>query len=571
MTIGAQDSLPVHTVVRERYRILAIVGRGGVGTVYKVADTLLGTTYALKELADQSSGARKQFENEAQWLRALNHPSIPKVREYFDWEGRLYLVMDFVEGENLEQKLARGGGRPLPVCDALDYLHSQMPPILHRDVKPANIIVTPAGHPVLVDLGIAKEHLPGAGMTATFVRKAGTEGYAPPEQYTAAGKTGPWSDVYGLGATLYELLTGTIPPTAVERVALDSPMMRPRALNPSISPYIDEVVTRSLALRPADRFQAMRVVSQALRGGSGPLAPSIPSSPMLGGGIPSTPGFGVRMPSGPGPAARMPSGPSAPQPAPIWRTNPSPPPPSGASGGLGALPQLDVPGSSPIHSYAAPNAAPPALGGLLPGLPRTGGPAPSAQAWPGAAGSYDRMAAPAGAAGGAANSRSRRAVSSLLTEETPAASARDPGRRRGPRLLVAASIALILVLAAGAVAIFVFGVFRPPDRSSPQVTASGYYAALQGEDFTLAWQYSAASHNNPTSLPGFIGSLRADDDRFGKVLSYSITGFAQDSGGRARVTVEVRRASAPDTPITYALVMTQYDGSTWLIESISGA
>ncbi|HEX6818478.1 MAG TPA: serine/threonine-protein kinase, partial [Ktedonobacterales bacterium] len=256
MIKDTDEVLPLGTDVRARYRTLAIVGRGGVGTVYRVQDLHSGGTFALKELANPTSSARKQFENEAQWLYALDHPNIPKVRAYFEWGPRVYLVMDFVEGENLEQKLARGGGRPLPeeqvlawtlpICDALQYLHAQVPPILHRDVKPANIIVTPAGYPVLVDLGIAKEHLPGAGQTATFVKKAGTEGYAPPEQYTSAGKTGPWSDVYGMGATLYELLTGTLPPTAVERVALDSHLQHPRAINHALSVAVDEAVMRAL-------------------------------------------------------------------------------------------------------------------------------------------------------------------------------------------------------------------------------------------------------------------------------------------------------------------------------------
>src|SRR5690242_12180463 len=269
-------ALPIGTVVHQRYRITAIVGRGGLGTVYQVADVLYGrqNVYALKELIDQSKGARKQFELESQWLQSLDHNHIPKVREHFEWEQRLYLVMDYVDGENLEEKLAHALGRPLPeqqvltwilpVCDALHYLHTRMPPILHRDVKPANIIVTPAQHAVLVDLGIAKEHLPGAGQTATFVRKAGTEGYAPPEQYTVAGQTGPWSDVYGVGATLYQLLTGGVPPTAVERVALDKRLIPPRELNPGVSSHVSAAILRALALRPVERFQSVHDLAHML-------------------------------------------------------------------------------------------------------------------------------------------------------------------------------------------------------------------------------------------------------------------------------------------------------------------
>src|SRR5690242_3515542 len=310
-------ALPVGTVVHQRYRIAAIVGRGGLGTVYQVTDVLYGrqNVYALKELIDQSSGARKQFELESQWLQSLDHNHIPKVREHFEWGQRLYLVMDYVDGENLEEKLAHAGGRPLveqqvltwilPVCDALHYLHTRMPPILHRDVKPANIIVTPAQHAVLVDLGIAKEHLPGAGQTATFVRKAGTEGYAPPEQYTVAGQTGPWSDVYGVGATLYQLLTGGVPPTAVERVALDKRLIPPREVNPSVSPHISAAILRALALRPAERFQSVRDLAHALVNPAAtgyldtartpaapPLTPAPPSMPnsRITGRLPSPPG-----------------------------------------------------------------------------------------------------------------------------------------------------------------------------------------------------------------------------------------------------------------------------------------
>src|SRR5262249_28704207 len=142
----------------------------------------------------------------------------------------------------------------------------RLPPILHRDLKPANIIVTPAGHPVLVDLGIAKEHLPGANLTATFVRKAGTEGYAPPEQYTTAGQTGPCSDVYGIGATLYHLLTGCAPPTAGDRVALDVGLIHPRDLNPTLAQQVDAAVCTALALRPVDCDRSVFDFARALQG-----------------------------------------------------------------------------------------------------------------------------------------------------------------------------------------------------------------------------------------------------------------------------------------------------------------
>ena len=111
---------------------------------------------------------------------------------------------------------------------------------------------------MLVDLGIAKAHIPGGNQTGTFARKAGTEGYAPPEQYTASGQTGPWSDVYALGATLYQLLTGRVPPTAIERVTLDTALIPPSQVNPAISGWVSAALMRALALRPTERFQSVQ-------------------------------------------------------------------------------------------------------------------------------------------------------------------------------------------------------------------------------------------------------------------------------------------------------------------------
>jgi serine/threonine protein kinase len=158
MATNRPPTLAVGTQLIERYSIVAVVGQGGLGTVYQIRDVRVPNTYfALKETFDLSEGARKQFEAEARWLAQLTHPNIPHTRDYFESHDRLYLVMDFISGENLEYKLIRNGHRPLaeadvvrwiqPICDALAYLHAQTPPIIHRDVKPANIIVAPNGRP----------------------------------------------------------------------------------------------------------------------------------------------------------------------------------------------------------------------------------------------------------------------------------------------------------------------------------------------------------------------------------------------------------------------------------------
>jgi eukaryotic-like serine/threonine-protein kinase len=276
MAVNRPPTLQNGTRVIDRYTVLSVIGYGGLGTVYLVQDDSIPQhpRLALKETFDLSEGAKRQFEQEALWMERLDHPNIPRVRHYFPWHDRLYLVMDYVAGENLEHKLMRNQQRPLaetdvlrwtyPICDALAYLHSQQPPIVHRDVKPANIIVTPQGRSALVDLGIAKELNDIATMTATFIRKAGTEGYAPPEQYAGRGTTGPHSDIYSLGATLYHLLTGQLPISAVERATLDNQLTAPRRLNPVLSPQIEAIMLRALAIRPSDRFASMRDMEAAI-------------------------------------------------------------------------------------------------------------------------------------------------------------------------------------------------------------------------------------------------------------------------------------------------------------------
>lgn len=514
MSQAGYNPLPPGMVVHDRYRIVAAVGQGGLGTVYQVTDILFGKSnvYALKEQWDQSASARKQFSREGAWLYKLDHNNIPKVREYFEWHDRLYLVMDFVDGENLDRKLERAGGRPLPesqvlawvlpICDALHYLHTRTPPIIHRDVKPSNIIVTPGGHPVLVDLGIAKEHGPGNSATATFVRKAGTEGYAPPEQYADSGQSGPWSDVYGLGATLYQLLTTQIPPTAVERVALDATLRRPRSLNPSISAATETAILKALSIRPHDRFQSMLDFARALPpGGSSPIV-AAPPSPIPGA---------VRRTMLPSPAA----------------------PASGSARG----PSKTTNAPSPAHLPGARATAATSSAPFDTAPPRRG---------------------PLSAPDGRGNSR--------------------PGEVNNPRggrdrhialnpWLWSAGLATI-VLAAILVTVSVLPGFTTVDRSTPRATVIGYFDALRAQDYPRAWQFLAASRNGVTSEADFARNLRADDDRDGRVLSAHIGDMPQDNSGHAAGTVRVLRSLPTSVPILYTIVLTQY-GELWLIDSIT--
>lgn len=540
MAGGSSEPLTIGTIVRERYLIVNIVGQGGLGTVYQVRDEVYGkgNIFALKELIDQSSGARKQFELESLWLQSLDHNSIPKVREHFEWHERLYLVMDFVDGDNLEQKLARLGGRPMaeqqvlawimPICDALRYLHTRQPPILHRDVKPANIIVTPTGHPVLVDLGIAKEHLPGAGRTATFVRKAGTEGYAPPEQYTAAGQTGPWSDVYGLGATLYQLLTGGIPPTAVERVALDAKLLHPRSINPAISGPVDAAVCKALAIRPADRFQSVAEFARALAGQPFAALDRAASPPMPYPSVP--PSYG----SQPAFARSAPTA-SSQSPAPL-----SLPPTAGMSGrqpaGYAEIPAATMrsPGSGVLDSKPRPAVQRAATGAPV----RT-----------------DDLDVERDADGHTAASSRARAIEGTRTP------------LKSP--LVIGSVLLAVVAIGVIVGLAAIRNLTPPDRSSPTATITGYYNALESRQYSRAFDFLTESQTNQGDKSTVLSGLAADDTHYGRVLSAHIVSVENDGGGKMTAQVTVSRALAPNAPQTVSIELSQYSGGTWLIDSVA--
>ncbi len=253
--------MPLSTgqVFNNRYRIVSLLGQGGMGAVYRAWDISLKRPLALKENLETSVEAQKQFEREARILANLSHPNLPRVTDYFSIQGQgQYLVMDFVEGEDLQSMLDRQGALPeaqalewvAQICDALDYLHNQPSPVIHRDIKPANIKITPDGRAVLVDFGIAKLYDPHRATTVGA--KAVTPGFSPPEQYS--GKTDARSDIYALGATLYFMLTGRVPPESIAR-ATGGAMLPPHQINPGISSHTETAVLQAMALLPEQRFQ----------------------------------------------------------------------------------------------------------------------------------------------------------------------------------------------------------------------------------------------------------------------------------------------------------------------------
>lgn len=260
------------TLLHKRYRVVEILGQGGMGSVYRAVDENLGVDIALKENLFTTDEYARQFRLEAVILANLRHPNLPRVSDHFvlGEEGQ-YLVMDFIDGEDLRQRMERTGSISeeeaimigAAMCDALAYLHTRKPPILHRDIKPGNVKITPDGHIFLVDFGLAKV-VQGTQATTTGAR-AMTPGYSPPEQYGTA-RTDPRTDIYSLGATLYAALTGIIPEDGLAR-AMDNAQLTPlRKRNSKISRRLAAAIEQAMAIDPVDRFQNADDFKKALLG-----------------------------------------------------------------------------------------------------------------------------------------------------------------------------------------------------------------------------------------------------------------------------------------------------------------
>jgi WD40 repeat protein len=216
--------LRINSLLNQRYLIISQVGRGGMGAVYKAEDTKLGSRLvAIKEMSQSNLGPREiaivtnAFKQEAHTLASLQHPNLPSIHDYFNQNGRFYLVMSFIEGETLEHYMETTNKGYLTIkevleigiqlCTVLDFLHSRQPPIIFRDLKPSNIMRSPNGHIYLIDFGIVRHFKQGQ---TRDTKALGTLGYAAPEQY-GKGQTSPRADIYGLGATLHYLLSGNDP------------------------------------------------------------------------------------------------------------------------------------------------------------------------------------------------------------------------------------------------------------------------------------------------------------------------------------------------------------------------
>jgi eukaryotic-like serine/threonine-protein kinase len=260
------------TLLHKRYRIVEILGQGGMGSVYRAVDENLGVDVAVKENLFTTDEYARQFRLEAVILASLRHPNLPRVSDHFAvGDQGQYLIMDFIEGEDLRQRMERMGTVTeddaimvgAAMCDALAYLHTRKPSILHRDIKPGNVKITPEGNIYLVDFGLAKL-VQGTQATTTGAR-AMTPGYSPPEQYGTA-RTDPRTDIYSLGATLYAALTGMIPEDGLAR-AMDNAQLTPlRKRNPKVGRRLAAAIEKAMAVDPADRFQTAEDFKKALLG-----------------------------------------------------------------------------------------------------------------------------------------------------------------------------------------------------------------------------------------------------------------------------------------------------------------
>ena len=272
--VGASGLLPVDTDLHGRYRIIRVIGRGGMSAVYEAEHSGLGKRVAIKEmLAPAAKGpegdeAIGRFQNEARTLARLEHRYFPRVTDFFSQGGRYYLVMEYVAGETLDDLVKKTAGFlsedavlrwASQLCDVLSYLHSQSPPVVFRDLKPSNVMVDEGGQVKLIDFGIARFFKPGKQSDTSSM---GTAGYSAPEQY-GTGQTDARSDIYSLGAVLHYLLTRR-DPTA-------SPFNFPpvREINPKIRASTERVVSRCLSMRAEDRFSSAAEVKKALLAGSG--------------------------------------------------------------------------------------------------------------------------------------------------------------------------------------------------------------------------------------------------------------------------------------------------------------
>lgn len=249
-------------ILHVRYRIIEKLGQGGMGAVYLAWDETLETQVAVKTNFNPAAESVDQFLREARLLAALRHQNLPRVTDYFVIGKEQFLVMDYIPGDDLGQRLKEEGRQTLDdvlrwayqLNSALSYMHHQDPPVIHRDIKPANIKLTSDGEAILVDFGIAKSE---STQSQTATGAAGyTPGYAPPEQY-GQGRTSPYSDQFSMAATMYALLTHTKPADSIQRLLGKATLTPIQRINPDIPVNVSDALLKAMSLQPQERFNSI--------------------------------------------------------------------------------------------------------------------------------------------------------------------------------------------------------------------------------------------------------------------------------------------------------------------------
>ncbi len=255
-------------IIDGKYEILREVGRGGMSIVYLAMDKRLNKQWAIKEFRKDKDDVSKQVAlkallDEANLMKKLDHPTLPRIVDIIDNHQTVYVIMDYIEGESLNKVLDAYGAQPQEaviewakqLSDVLDYLHTQNPPVIYRDMKPANIMLKPDGTVRLIDFGIAREYKEGKEGDTEAI---GTRGYAAPEQFGGKGQTDARTDIYSLGVTLYHLVTGKNPAEPPYEIY---PI---RHWNPSLSSGLEWLIQKCTQLNPSDRYQSCAEVTYVL-------------------------------------------------------------------------------------------------------------------------------------------------------------------------------------------------------------------------------------------------------------------------------------------------------------------
>ena len=302
-------ALPIGTQLRGGlYSVGRVLGRGGFGITYLGGDLRLRRPVAIKEFfpagsrrrgtevhpeagaADEFAAARAKFQDEAALLARFRHPGIVGVFECFEEHGTAYMVMEFLRGRPLGTLLAERG--TLPERAAVEHIRRAGEPLgvvhraglLHRDIKPDNLMLQDGGRVVLIDFGTARAFASGMASRMTAMV---THGYAPLEQYVPEARFGPYSDVYALAATLYQLITGQMPPSALSR-ASGVELQPPHRINPDLSPRVSEAVMWGLEMRVDRRPETVRAFTQVLRPRPTARSPALAPPPPLPTPVPSS-------------------------------------------------------------------------------------------------------------------------------------------------------------------------------------------------------------------------------------------------------------------------------------------